>query len=115
MNKNAVNRLETFRAVFSIQLLCILYFVFPSYLKMYGIRATDCMNNCKPNLLFIFFKSESLSFSSVYLTNRITLQEMCSAFCRCREWLYCKTAMPSIGAGSPELKFDEKCKTILFV
>ena len=54
MNKNAVNRFETFRPVFSIQLICILYFVFPSYLKMYGIRATDCMNNCKQNLLFIF-------------------------------------------------------------
>ena len=55
MNKNAVNRMETFRSVFSIQLLCILYFVFPSYLKMYGIRATDCMNSCKPNLLLNHF------------------------------------------------------------
>ena len=73
MNKYAVYRLETFGSVFSMQLICILYFVLPSYLKMYGIRATDCMNNCKPNFLFIFFKSESLSFSSVYLTNRITL------------------------------------------
>ena len=62
MNKNAVNRLETFRSVFSIQLLCILYFVFPSYLKLYGIRATDCMNNCKPNLLFIFFNLNHFHF-----------------------------------------------------
>ena len=56
MNKNAVNRFETFRSVFSIQILCLLYFEYPSYmyLKMYGIRATDCMNNCKENLLFIF-------------------------------------------------------------
>ena len=54
MNKNAVNRLETFRSVFSIQLLCILYFEFPSYLKMYGMRATNCMNNCKPNFLIHF-------------------------------------------------------------
>ena len=62
MNKNAVNRLETFKSVFSIHFLCILYFVFPSYLKIYGLRATDCMNNCKPNLLFIFFNLNHFHF-----------------------------------------------------
>ena len=62
MNKYAVNRLETFGSVFSMQLLCILYFVLPSYLKMYGIRATDCMNNCKPNFLFIFLNLNHFHF-----------------------------------------------------
>ena len=62
MNNNALNRLETFRSAFSIQLLCIFYFVFPSYLKLYGIRATDCMNNCKSNLLIIFFNLNHFHF-----------------------------------------------------
>ena len=115
MNKNVVNRLETFGSIFSIQLLRILYFVFPSYLKMYGIRATDCINNWKPNLLFIFFLIWITFISSVYLTNRITLQKMCCAFCRCRAWLYCKSALPSTGAGWAKIRWKMQKKKILFV
>ena len=96
MNKNAVNRLETFRSVFPIQLLCILYFLFPSYLKMYGIRATDCMNNCKPNLLFIFFNLNHFHFLLFTLQIESPYRRCAAHFADAGNC--CKSALPSTGA-----------------